>query len=86
MTAEVTSYTELIGGIAARLGELGIRYEDFDDLAGFAPGGHSTHEPCFQAYVAAWQRGPKQKNDQGGAQGVGTARGQRAMVPTPQAG
>jgi hypothetical protein len=38
MTAEVTSYTELIGGIAARLGELGIRYEDFDDLAGFAPG------------------------------------------------
>lgn len=36
--APVTSYTELIGGITARLGELGIRYEDFDDLAGFAPG------------------------------------------------
>ncbi len=37
MTA-ATSYTELIGGIQARLGELGIRYEDFDELAGFAPG------------------------------------------------
>jgi excisionase family DNA binding protein len=37
MTA-ATSYTELIVGIQARLGELGIRYEDFDELAGFAPG------------------------------------------------
>jgi hypothetical protein len=36
--AEVTSYTELIGGIQARIGELGIRQVDFDDLAGFAPG------------------------------------------------
>jgi len=35
---EVTSYTELIGAIRARIGELGIRYEDFDVLAGFAPG------------------------------------------------
>lgn len=37
-SAEVTSYTELIGAIQARIGELGIRYEDFDVLAGFAPG------------------------------------------------
>jgi hypothetical protein len=34
----VTSYTELIGAIRERIGELGIRYEDFDVLAGFAPG------------------------------------------------
>jgi hypothetical protein len=34
----VTSYTELIEGLKAQLGELNIRYEDFDDLAGFAPG------------------------------------------------
>lgn len=33
-----TSYTELIGAIRSRIGELGIRYEDFDVLAGFAPG------------------------------------------------
>lgn len=33
-----TSYTELIGVIRTRIGELGIRYEDFDVLAGFAPG------------------------------------------------
>ena len=33
-----TSYTELIGGIQARLGELGIRQLDFDILAGFPPG------------------------------------------------
>lgn len=37
-TAEITSYTELIGGIRDRVGHLGIRYEDFDDLAGFASG------------------------------------------------
>jgi hypothetical protein len=37
-TAEVTSYTELMGVIRARIGDLGIRYEDFDVLAGFAPG------------------------------------------------
>jgi hypothetical protein len=35
---EVTTYTELIAGIQARLGELGIRQVDFDVLAGFAPG------------------------------------------------
>ena len=34
----VTSYTELIGGIQARLGELGIRQVDFDKLAGFPEG------------------------------------------------
>lgn len=38
MTADVTSYTELIGVIRSRIGDLGIRYEDFDVLAGFAPG------------------------------------------------
>lgn len=37
-SAEVTSYTELIASIRAQLGELGIRYEDFDELAGFAAG------------------------------------------------
>jgi hypothetical protein len=36
--AEVTSYTELITGIQARLGELGIRQVDFDKLAGFPEG------------------------------------------------
>lgn len=36
--AEVTSYSELIAGIRSQLGALGIRYEDFDDLAGFAAG------------------------------------------------
>lgn len=36
--ADVTSYTELIVAIRARIGDLGIRYEDFDVLAGFAPG------------------------------------------------
>ena len=35
---EVTSYTELIEGIKGRLGELGIRYEDFDTLASFPDG------------------------------------------------
>lgn len=34
----VTSYTELIAGIRTQLGALGIRYEDFDELAGFAAG------------------------------------------------
>ena len=33
-----TSYTELIVAIKDKLGALNIRYEDFDDLAGFAPG------------------------------------------------
>lgn len=37
-TSEVTSYSELIAAIRARIGELAIRYEDFDVLAGFAPG------------------------------------------------
>jgi hypothetical protein len=35
---DVTSYTELLGGMQARLGELGIRQVDFDKLAGFADG------------------------------------------------
>jgi exonuclease VII large subunit len=35
---EVTSYTELITGIKGRLAELGIRYQDFDKLAGFSDG------------------------------------------------
>jgi hypothetical protein len=34
----VTSYTELITGIRTQLGALNIRYEDFDELAGFAAG------------------------------------------------
>jgi hypothetical protein len=34
----VTTYTELVGGIQQRLGELGIRQVDFDKLAGFAEG------------------------------------------------
>jgi hypothetical protein len=36
--ANVTSYTELINAIRSRVGELGIRYQDFDVLTGFAPG------------------------------------------------
>lgn len=35
---EVTSYTELIGAIRDQVGRLGVRYEDFDLLAGFAEG------------------------------------------------
>lgn len=35
---EITTYTELIRGIQARIGELGIRQVDFDKLAGFADG------------------------------------------------
>jgi hypothetical protein len=35
---EISSYTEMINGIQARLGELGIRQVDFDKLAGFADG------------------------------------------------
>jgi hypothetical protein len=38
MNPEVTSYTELVNGIRSQLGALGIRYEDFDELAGFAAG------------------------------------------------
>jgi hypothetical protein len=34
----VTSYTELICGIRARVGQLEVRYLDFDKLAGFAEG------------------------------------------------
>lgn len=36
--AEVTSYTELVGAIQVRIGELGIRQLDFDKLAGFPEG------------------------------------------------
>jgi hypothetical protein len=36
--AEITSYTELIGVIRTRVGQLGVRYLDFDQLAGFAEG------------------------------------------------
>jgi hypothetical protein len=36
--AEVKTYIELIGGIQARIGGLGIRQVDFDKLAGFAEG------------------------------------------------
>jgi hypothetical protein len=35
---EATSYTELINGLRQKLAVLGIRYEDFDDLAGYTPG------------------------------------------------
>jgi hypothetical protein len=35
---EVTSYSELINGLRQKLAVFGIRYEDFDDLAGFADG------------------------------------------------
>jgi hypothetical protein len=38
MTEPVTTYTELIGAIQARLSELGIRQVDFDKLAGFPEG------------------------------------------------
>jgi hypothetical protein len=34
----VTSYSELIGAIRVRIGELGVRYLDFDKLAGWAEG------------------------------------------------
>src|ERR1700688_3102677 len=33
-----TSYTELIENLRARVGELGVRYEDFDALAEFPDG------------------------------------------------
>jgi hypothetical protein len=36
--SEAVSYSELINAIRDRVGQLGIRYEDFDVLAGFAPG------------------------------------------------
>lgn len=35
---EVTSYTEAVEAIRARVGELQLRYQDFDDLAGFPAG------------------------------------------------
>lgn len=38
LIAEVTSYTELIEGLRTRVGELGVRYQDFDELAGFPAG------------------------------------------------
>lgn len=34
MTISVTSYTELIGAIRTKVGVLGLRYEDFDELVG----------------------------------------------------
>jgi hypothetical protein len=34
----ITNYSELIAGIQARIGELGIRQADFDKLAGWADG------------------------------------------------
>jgi hypothetical protein len=37
-TAEVTSYTELIGAIRTQIGVMGVKYADFDALAWFAPG------------------------------------------------
>lgn len=36
--AEITTYTELIGGIKAQVEALGVRQLDFDRLAGFPPG------------------------------------------------
>lgn len=38
MTADVTSYTELIGSINAEVQRLAMRSIDFDELCGFAPG------------------------------------------------
>jgi ferritin-like metal-binding protein YciE len=35
---DVSCYTELINAIRSRVGELGIRYQDFDSLADFAAG------------------------------------------------
>jgi len=35
---EVTSYTELIAGIRAKVERMNLRQADFDELAGFAPG------------------------------------------------
>jgi hypothetical protein len=34
----VTTYTELMAGIQAQVGELGLKLTDFDDLAGFPAG------------------------------------------------
>jgi hypothetical protein len=36
--ANVTCYAELIDAIRTRVGALGVRYQDFDDLAGWAAG------------------------------------------------
>lgn len=38
MSAEVTSYTEAIEVLRTRVGELGMRQADFDELAGFPAG------------------------------------------------
>lgn len=38
MSTEVTSYTELMAGIQAQVGLLGLKLTDFDDLAGFPAG------------------------------------------------
>jgi hypothetical protein len=38
MSTEVTSYTELMAGIQAQVGALGLKLTDFDDLAGFPAG------------------------------------------------
>jgi hypothetical protein len=38
MTEPVTSYTELMTAIQARVGALGLKLTDFDDLAGFPAG------------------------------------------------
>jgi hypothetical protein len=38
MSTEVTTYTELMAGIQAQVGALGLKLTDFDDLAGFPAG------------------------------------------------
>jgi hypothetical protein len=38
MSTPVTSYTELMAGIQAQVGALGLKLTDFDDLAGFPAG------------------------------------------------
>src|SRR5213075_2825529 len=38
MSTEITSYTELIAGIQAKVESMGVKQSDFDELAGFAPG------------------------------------------------
>jgi hypothetical protein len=38
MFEPITCYTELIEGLRDRVGKLGVRYQDFDELAGFPAG------------------------------------------------
>ena len=56
MIEPVTSYTELMTAIQARVGDLGLKLTDFDDLAGFPAGPIHIHVAEQTAEVAACTR------------------------------